>query len=162
MKYAPLLNTMAILACGFALGAYFYHVMPGATEPVVREIASQKKVQKYNEQMSIAFKDCLQDSVREGKLQTTKVSVDGRNWPVMSLDCVGDKAKALYDELGPYSDEQFVRYSDGRRGIARFFGRLYPPSQCAKVTRNARGAEMNLYSCSIRLDLAQELVQEYK
>lgn len=165
MKFIHFLNAIALLAFGFALGTYYYHSKP--IEPI-REIASEKtektekKLDKNNERLSTAFRECVQESIKDGKLNWNKVDVDGHNWPILSLDCLGDKAKALYEASEPYADEQYVRYSDGRRGIGRFFGRLYPPSQCARVTRNAKGGEMNLYSCSVRLDLAHEMITDLK
>lgn len=141
---------------GFALGIYVHTQLP---EPK-RELASQGR--KHDPKVSAALRDCLNDRVRENRLEVSKVEVDGRSWAILSIDCVGDKAKALYEAVIPFADEQYVRYSDGRRGVGRFFGKLYPPSQCVRLIRNSKGAEMNLYSCSLRLDIDGDLVQNLK
>lgn len=141
---------------GFVLGVYVHTNLPEPT----REIASQAR--KFDPKLSSALRDCLNDRVKENRLEVSKVEVDGRSWAILSIDCVGDKAKALYESIAPFADEQYVRYSDGRRGVGRFFGKLYPPSQCVRLIRNSRGAEMNLYSCSLRLDLDGDLIQNLK
>jgi hypothetical protein len=150
--------TILAAVFGFALGIYFQHALP---EPK-REIASQKESFKGDVKVSAALKDCLSDRVKDGRLDVSKVEVDGRSWAILSIDCVGDRAKVLYESVAPYADEQYVRYSDGRRGVGRFFGKLYPPSQCVRLIRNARGAELNVYSCSLRLDLDGDLIHNLK
>jgi hypothetical protein len=148
----------------FALGVYFHSALP---QPG-REIASVGKSgarhpnSRFDLRVSNALRGCLGEKASPGKLDLNKVVVDGRNWAIVSVDCVGDNAKALYESVAGYSSEQYVRYSDGRRGVARFFGRLYPPSQCVRVIRAARGTELNLYSCSIRIDLDHELIEGLK
>lgn len=149
---------LIVMVFGFLLGIYFQHSLP---EPK-RELASQKGASKYDARASKALRDCVTERVRDGKLDLSKVEVDGRSWAIISIDCVGDRAKALYEAVGPYADEQYVRYSDGRRGVGRFFGRLYPPSQCVRVIRNARGSELNLYSCSLQMDFDFELIKSLK
>lgn len=120
------------------------------------------KKEKIDEALSAAFRDCVNEATKDNKINLSKTEVDGRNWSIISADCNNDKAKALYEAVGTYSEEQYVHYSDGRRGIARFFGKLVPPSQCSRVTRNAKGVEMNLYSCSIRLDVVFDMVKDIK
>lgn len=147
----------------FVLGVYFHSALPEGG----REIASvnrnmRQPNSKVDQRMSNALRGCLAEKAGPGKLDLNKVVVDGRNWAIVSVDCVGDNAKALYESVATYSSEQYVRYSDGRRGVARFFGRLYPPSQCVRVIRTARGSELNLYSCSIRIDLDHELIESLK
>lgn len=148
--------TVIAAVFGFACGVYFYSSLPAPT----REIASKNL--PGDMKVSNALKECISDRVRDNKIQMSKVDVDGRSWAILSIDCVGEKAKILYETVTPYSDEQYVRYSDGRRGVGRFFGKLYPPSQCVRLIRNARGNEMNLYSCSLRLDLDGDLIQNLK
>ena len=147
----------------FALGVYFHAALPEGSRDIasVRDVA-QGRAGKSDARVSSALKDCMAEKAEAKKIHLNKVVVDGRNWAIVSLDCVGDKAKALYESVAPYSTEQYVRYSDGRRGVARFFGRLYPPSQCVRVIRTARGSELNLYSCSIRIDLDHELIEGLK
>lgn len=147
----------------FALGVYFHSALPDTG----RELASVKGAarqpnSKFDLRVSAALRGCLGEKASPGKVDLNKVIVDGRNWAIVSVDCVGDNAKALYESVAGYSSEQYVRYSDGRRGVARFFGRLYPPSQCVRVIRAARGSELNLYSCSIRIDLDHELIEGLK
>lgn len=148
----------------FALGIYFHSSLP----EVGREIASLPSAgrsaasAKADPRVSQALKDCLGEKVEAGKVALSKVIVDGRSWAIVSMDCVGENAKQLYEAVGPYSSEQYVSYSDRRKGVARFFGRLYPPSQCVRVIRTSRGSELNLYSCSVRIDLDHELVEGLK
>ncbi len=149
----------------FSLGIYFHSVLEGEGN---RELASvAKKVDRepnsrFDMRASNALRNCLAEKVNSGKIELSKVVVDGRNWAIVSVDCVGDNAKALYESVAAYSTEQYIRYSDGRRGVARFFGRLYPPSQCVRVIRAAKGPEVNLYSCLIRIDLDHELIENLK
>ena len=150
------------VAC-FASGIFFQANLPEGS----REIASLSRPgrapnTKGNMKASQALLDCLGEKAAPGKVELSKVVVDGRDWAIVSLDCVGQKAKALYEAVAPYSTEQYVRYSDGRRGVARFFGRLHPPSQCVRVIRTSKGSELNLYSCSVRVDLDHELIESLR
>ena len=106
------------------------------------------------------FDTCTYDEVKNGKVALTKSGVDGRAWTIVSINCLDERAKNLYEAVAPYSTEQYVRYRDGRRGIGRFFGRLYPPSQCVRVVSASRGSEANFYSCRIFVDLDYELIQK--
>jgi hypothetical protein len=151
----------------FAAGIFFHSLLPQGS----REVASLSSPSsagtkghggKFDILASKALQSCLDDRVRGGNVDLNKVTVDGRNWAIVSLDCSGAKAKKLYDAVANYSSEQYVKYSDGRSGVARFFGRLYPPSQCVRVIRAAKGGEMNLYSCSVRVDLDHELTEGLK
>lgn len=147
--------------CGFVTGLYFFnYIVP---EPR-RELASEKASPSSKEEMKIwtALKECMADQTEDGKLKFTKKEVDGRRMSILSMGCTGEKAKTLYEAVAPYAEEQYVRYTDGRRGVARFFGRLYPPSQCARLIRTSRGTELNIYSCSVHLDLDQDLVKDLK
>ena len=148
---------------GFGLGAW----LPLFYKEPRREPASvagsgptgEKETPKKDLHVSKALKECVADRVKDNKLELHKLVVDGRNWTTLSIDCVGDKAKALYEAVSGFSDEQYVRYSDGRGGVGRFFGHLYPPSQCVRLTRNAKGSEMNRYSCSLLLDFDQDMIK---
>jgi hypothetical protein len=156
------LMVVAALVC-FAFGIYFHSALPeGGRE--IASISDMKRApnSKGNMRVSQALQECMSEKATPGKLELSKVVVDGRNWAIVSLDCVGEKAKALYEAVAPFSSEQYVRYSDGRRGVARFFGRLYPPSQCVRVIRTSRGSELNLYSCSVRIDLDHELIESLR
>jgi hypothetical protein len=161
-KIALLAAVAAVFS--FALGIYFHSSLPTGS----REIASlssriaRTPNSKMDPRVSVALKNCMGEKVEPGKVLLNKVVVDGRSWAIVSMDCVGENAKQLYEAVGPYSSEQYVSYSDKRRGVARFFGRLYPPSQCVRVIRTARGSELNLYSCSVRIDLDHELVEALK
>jgi hypothetical protein len=149
----------------FGFGIYFQSYMPDQN----REIASFGLAQgrtvanasKTDAKVSAALRECLNDQVKENKLPLNKSGVDGRNWAIVSINCVDDKAKVLYDAVQPYSSEQYVRYSDGRRGVGRFFGRLYPPSQCVRVIAR-KGSDANFYSCRIFIDLDYDLIQNLK
>lgn len=154
----------------FALGVSF-HASMEPEEERGREIASVKPKAgnarvpsnaKTDSRMSQALRNCMAEKVAPGNIDMSKVIVDGRDWAIVSIDCSGERARALYEAVAPYSSEQYVRYSDGRRGVARFFGRLYPPSQCVRVIRAARGSELNLYACSVRVDLDHELIENLK
>lgn len=157
------------VAC-FAFGVYFHSVLPNGANDEGREIASFGTVNdrvpastavKVDAKVTTALRDCLNEQVKGGQVPLTKSSVDGRNWAIVSVNCVDDKAKALYDAVAPYSSEQYVRYRDGRRGVGRFFGRLYPPSQCVRVIAS-KGSEANFYSCRIFIDLDYDLIQGLK
>lgn len=150
----------------FAGGIYFQAKQ--AEGVASRDIASVKHAgrsnanSKYDVKVTTALKNCLKEKVKDNVLDYTKVVVDGRSWSILSIDCSNDRAKALYETVAPYSSEQYVRYSDGRRGVGRFFGSLFPPSQCIRVIRTSGGSELNLYNCSIRMDLDHEMIQNLK
>jgi len=150
MKFSP------IKFCSFFLSAFLVFSIAYASP------STNTKKEKIDELVNTAFRDCLNENIKDNKMSFNKSEVDGRNWSIISVDCDGEKAKSLYEAVGPYSEEQYVRYSDGRRGIARFFGKLLPPSQCSRVTRNAKGIEMNLYSCSVRMDIIADMIREIK
>ena len=157
-----------VFACFFFLaGIAFQSKLPGGERhpASVRAIADTTEATtkaKWNLEASKALQSCIDDRVRGRTVDLKKVTVDGRKWAIVSIDCGGDKAKRLYESVGEFSSEQYVRYSDGRSAVARFFGRLYPPSQCVRVIRTAKGSELNLYSCSIRIDIDHELTESLK
>jgi len=155
-----------VFACFFFLaGVVFYSKVPeGDRQPSsVRTIADTGKAKlKWNIEASKALQACIDERVRGRSVALKKVTVDGRKWAIVSLDCSGAKAKRLYEAVGEFSSEQYVKYSDGRSAVARFFGRLYPPSQCVRVIRTAKGSELNLYSCSIRIDIDHELTESLR
>ncbi len=165
MNKVTAFSCIALSVFFFALGIYFHSVVGDEGKRELASVAGRKERDinsRFDLKVSSALKNCLTEKVGPGKMDLSKVVVDGRNWAIISLDCVGDNAKALYEAVAPYSTEQYIRYSDGRRGVARFFGRLYPPSQCVRVIRAARGPEVNLYSCLIRIDLDHELIENLK
>lgn len=165
MSTAKVLLVTTLSVFFFALGVCFQATIPegGRELASIRPAPARKPSNsKTDARVSDALKACVAEKVGNGSLDLSKVIVDGRNWAIVSIDCVGDRAKALYEAVAPYSTEQYVRYSDGRRGVARFFGRLYPPSQCVRVIRASRGTELNLYSCSVRVDLDHELIEGLK
>jgi hypothetical protein len=109
-----------------------------------------------------AFKGCLDSKVKNGSLNVNKAVVEGRKWAIVSIPCVGESAKNLYKAIQPYSSEEYVHYRDKRRGVVRFFGRLFPPSQCVQLISSSRGKEPNEYSCSIRIDVDSEITEQLK
>lgn len=147
----------------FAFGVYFQAYMPGSSREIASfgTTAARPNNGKADIKVSNALRDCLNEQVKDNKLSLSKSGVDGRNWSIVSVNCVDDKAKALYDAVAPYASEQYVRYGDGRRGVGRFFGRLYPPSQCVRVIAT-KGSELNFYSCRIFIDLDSDLIQNVK
>jgi hypothetical protein len=152
---------VAAILFSFTLGVYFHSLLPDGSREIA-SVSSRVPSSRGDLRVSTALKNCLAEKAGEKKIDLSKVVVDGRNWAIVSIDCVGNNARALYESVASYSTEQYVRYSDGRRGVARFFGRLYPPSQCVRVIRTARGSELNLYSCSIRVDLDHELIESLR
>jgi hypothetical protein len=100
--------------------------------------------------------------VKNGSVDIGKVVVEGRKWSIVSIPCQGDAAKELYNAIQPYSSEEFVHYRDQRRGVVRFFGRLFPPSQCVQLINSGKGKEVNEYSCSIRIDVDSEITEQLK
>lgn len=149
----------------FALGVTF-HSSLGAKESV-REPASQAAPDgaggaRFDSRASQAFKACLNSRVANGSVLVSKASVEGRRWSIVSIPCAGKPAKALFDSIQHYSTEEFVRYRDKRRGSVRFFGSLYPPSQCAQIVSEVKGRERLDYSCSIRIDVDSEITEQLK
>jgi hypothetical protein len=149
----------------FAGGVYFQSMLPPA-ETEFREPASisnaTPRSSKFDHKATEAFKSCLDSRVKNGSMNIGKTLVEGRKWSIVSIPCQGDAAKELYNAIQPYSTEEFVRYRDKRRGVVRFFGRLFPPSQCVQLIGNGRGKELNEYSCSIRIDVDSEITEQLK
>ena len=149
----------------FALGIYFHAYLPGEDRGIASGVLAERvpSSSKPDMKVSQALRDCINEQVKDNRLALSKSGVDGRNWSIVSLNCIDDRAKNLYDALGPYTkdNEQYVRYKDGRRGVGRFFGRLYPPSQCVRVIAQ-KGSELNFYSCRIFLDLDSDVIQSLK
>jgi hypothetical protein len=148
----------------FAFGVYFHSVLPPVVNDV-REpasIASTGHSGKYDSKATEAFKTCIDSRIKNGGLSVGKSVVEGRKWSIVSIPCQGEAAKELYNAIQPYSSEEFVHYRDQRRGVVRFFGRLFPPSQCVELLNNGRGKEINEYSCSIRIDVDSEITEQLK
>lgn len=165
MNFFKALPYFVFAAFFFFAGIMFYSKIPsGDRQPSsIRAIADAGEAKsKLNVEASRALQSCIDERVRGRSVALKKVTVDGRKWAIVSLDCSGEKAKRLYESVGEFSSEQYVKYSDGRSAVARFFGRLYPPSQCVRVIRTAKGSELNLYSCSIRIDIDHELTESLK
>ncbi len=149
----------------FAAGICFHSLLPRP----VRELAAvetgsrePQATDRGDARVSRALEACLSTNNPTGRVNLNKVRVDGRNWSILTMACTGERAKALYDAVAPFSTEQYVPFSDGKRGVGRFFGRLFPPSQCVRAIGVSRGAELNLYTCSVRLDLDHELVKDLR
>jgi hypothetical protein len=147
----------------FAFGVYFHSALP-PTVNEVREPASisspNRANSKFDSKATEAFRTCLDSRVKNGSVSIGKAVVEGRKWSIVSIPCQGDAAKDLYNAIQPYSTEEFVHYRDQRRGVVRFFGRLYPPSQCVQLINNGKGKEVNEYSCSIRIDVDSEITEQ--
>lgn len=150
----------------FAFGVYFHSALPNETnnfrEPASIANAGSKTNAKFDPRATQAFRTCLDSKVKNGSVDIGKTVVEGRKWSIVSIPCQGDAAKELYNAIQAYSSEEFVHYRDQRRGVVRFFGRLYPPSQCVQLIGTGKGKETNEYSCSIRIDVDSEITEQLK
>jgi hypothetical protein len=150
----------------FAFGVYFHSALPPAAndirEPASISSANSRASSKFDPRATEAFRSCLDSRVKNGSVSIGKAVVEGRKWSIVSIPCQGDAARDLYNAIQPYSTEEFVHYRDQRRGVVRFFGRLFPPSQCVQLISNGKGKEMNEYSCSIRIDVDSEITEQLK
>ena len=137
---------------------------PGETtrEPSSLSNAAKNISAKFDSKATEAFRGCIDSRIKNGSVNIGKVEVEGRRWSIISIPCQGDAARGLYNAIQPYSSEEFVRYRDQRRGVVRFFGRLYPPSQCVQLISSGKGKEVNEYSCSIRIDVDTEITEQLK
>lgn len=164
MSYVKFSAAMLASVFFFALGVYFQSSIPTAVHE--REPASfssgGQRTGKFDPKTTAAFKACLDDRVKNGSVTIGKAPVEGRNWSIVSIGCQGDSAKALYHSIQPYSSEELVNYRDKRRGVVRFFGRLYPPSQCVQLLSSPKGKEVYEYNCSIRIDVDSEITEQLK
>ena len=153
----------------FAFGAYFQSALPPAVREV-REPASiasggggaPQRSTKFDGKATEAFKTCLDSKVKNGSVNIGKAVVEGRKWAIVSIPCSGEPAQQLYNAIQPYSSEEYVHYRDQRRGVVRFFGRLFPPSQCVELIGTGKGKPTNEYSCSIRIDVDSEITEQLK
>jgi len=150
----------------FAFGVYFHSALPfeanNFREPASISNAGPKTNSKFDPRATQAFRTCLDSKVRNGSVDIGKTVVEGRKWSIVSIPCQGDAAKELYNAIQSYSSEEFVHYRDQRRGVVRFFGRLFPPSQCVQLIGSGKGKETNEYSCSIRIDVDSEITEQLK
>ncbi len=151
----------------FALGIWFQAGITSGSVSELREPASAAKASDAKEGKSDlrttnAFKGCINSRIKENSVNIGKTTVEGRRWSIVSIPCSGATAKELYDAIQPYSTEEYVRYRDKRRGVVRFFGRLFPPSQCVELIGSAKGKSVNEYSCSIRIDVDSEITENLK
>ncbi len=148
----------------FALGIYFQSALPTPTmrEPASAPASAAPAAAKFDPRVGAAFRACVDSKIKNNSINIGKVVVEGRRWSIVSIGCSGDDAKELYDAIQPYSTEEYVRYRDKRRGVVRFFGRLYPPSQCVELIGAGKGKASQEYSCSIRIDVDQEITDQLK
>ncbi len=150
----------------FGFGVYFHselaNVVPEPREPASIASPVREHSGKFDAKATEAFKGCLDSKVKNGSLNIGKVEVEGRHWAIVSIPCIGASAKNLYDSIQPYSSEEYVHYRDKRRGVVRFFGRLFPPSQCVQLISSSKGKQLNEYSCSIRIDVDSEITEQLK
>jgi hypothetical protein len=161
-----ILGALSLAVFCFSAGIYVNNRLSTVTDEG-RDIASLKRSQVTDRKpadtkLANALKACVEEQISDRKIRLNKALVDGRRWAILSLNCVGDNARNLYNAVGPYADEQYVRYSDQRRAVGRFFGRLYPPSQCVRILGGPNASELNLFSCSIRIDLDHELINDLR
>lgn len=162
MNYLKYSFGLLVAVFFFALGIYFQSAMP---TPSIREpasVAGAPASAKFDLRVTQAFKGCIDSKIKSNSLTVGKVIVEGRRWSIVSIPCTGNAAKELYDSIQPYSTEEYVRYRDKRRGVVRFFGRLFPPSQCVELIGTAKGKPAQDYSCSIRIDVDQEITDQLK
>lgn len=154
----------------FALGIYFQAgIQPGPMpeaqdirEPASLAAAKSAAEGKGDLRATNAFKGCVNHKTKDNSVSIGKTTVEGRRWSIVSIPCAGDAAKELYEAIQPYSTEEYVRYRDKRRGVVRFFGRLFPPSQCVELIGTSKGKAVNEYSCSIRIDVDSEITENLK
>ncbi|MGZ3701271.1 MAG: hypothetical protein ACXWSD_05785 [Bdellovibrionota bacterium] len=150
----------------FAFGITFHAFLPNEgsnyREPASISNAGPHSNAKFDGKATAAFKTCLDSKVKNGSVDIGKVVVEGRKWSIVSIPCQGEAAKELYNAIQPYSSEEYVHYRDQRRGVVRFFGRLFPPSQCVQLIGTGKGKEINEYSCSIRIDVDSEITEQLK
>lgn len=149
----------------FALGIWFQAGLPQEPAQDIREPASivaARSEGKGENRTTAAFKACVNSKTKDNSVSIGKTTVEGRRWSIVSIPCSGDAAKELYEAIQPYSTEEYVRYRDKRRGVVRFFGRLFPPSQCVELIGSAKGKAVNEYSCSIRIDVDQEITEQLR
>jgi hypothetical protein len=150
----------------FAFGVYFHATLPlpanDVREPASISSPTARSSARFDPKATEAFRACLDSRVKNGTVSIGKVLVEGRKWSIVSIPCQGDAAKSLYNAIQPYSSEEYVRYRDKRRGVVRFFGRLFPPSQCVQLIGNGKGKELDEYSCSIRIDVDSEITEQLK
>lgn len=147
----------------FVFGIFFQWSIPSTIrEPASISSSSAPANGKFDAKATEAFRACIDSRVKNNSLSVGKVMVEGRRWSIVSIACTGAPAKELYEAILPYSSEEYVRYRDKRRGVVRFFGRLFPPSQCVQLITSSRGKELDEYSCSIRIDVDSEITEQLK
>lgn len=174
MNYVKLATGLFASVFFFAFGIWFQAGLPQAQEQnhdvrepasIARANASTAEGKGGDLRATNAFKGCVNAKAKDSKSDSVnigKTTVEGRRWSIVSIPCTGDSAKELYEAIQPYSTEEYVRYRDKRRGVVRFFGRLFPPSQCVELIGSQKGKAVNDYSCSIRIDVDSEITEQLK
>lgn len=148
----------------FALGITFHASL--TDDEAGRELASARRARPAvarpldpeRARLSLALRACASEPAKSDQIELSKAKVDKREMSMVSLNCSGERARSLYNAVAPYSSEQFKAYHNGSTGVVRFFGRLYPPSQCARLVSKPHQAEANEYSCTLQIDLDQNIV----
>jgi hypothetical protein len=161
MSYVKYSLGLLLAVFFFALGIYFQTALPAAPLREPASVSSAKGEAKSDTRVTKAFRACIDSKIKNDSLKIGKVNVEGRRWSIVSIPCEDDAAKELYEAIQPYSTEEYVRYRDKRRGVVRFFGRLFPPSQCVELLGSGPKGKQD-YNCSIRIDVDNEITESLK
>lgn len=90
----------------------------------------------------------------------SKRRVSGSSDSVVRITCDGEKAKALYEAVRSYAREGRPTETDTHaRRMTRIFGDSPVPSQCYRVFETSNGQSVDVYFCSIGLDLNSSVVK---
>lgn len=108
-----------------------------------------------SDSLSSAFKACVDSSVVEGSLNVKKVAVDGTSRSLLMIQCHRELAKALYQEVGRFSEESQSFWSKGDEVITRFFG----DSNCNRRLTDSQGNEVNYYWCNLKIDIVSDMIK---
>lgn len=111
-----------------------------------------------------AINDCISSRITTppGELPQLKIEKNGiadSSCSAITLDCSGEVAQTLYEAILRFATEKEFKEKDGYTQIIRFFGKnKSPPSQCKRIITGADGKELNIFHCSIILDLRESLI----
>lgn len=108
-----------------------------------------------SDNLSSAFKACVDSSIAEGSLGVKKVGIDGTSKSLLMIQCYKGTAKALYQEAHRFSYEYQSFWSKGDEVITRRFG----GSSCNRRLTDSEGNEVNYYWCNLKIDIVSDMIK---
>ncbi len=109
-----------------------------------------------NNQLSNAFKSCVNQATEKQRFVIKKTKVDGTNDTYLTISCSGETAEKLYISSEGYGVEHEKYWSDGDLVRSRYMGR---GSGCYRRIENANREPVNHYWCHIKISIYNSIIK---